>query len=213
MLKVFISYSRKDMNLLQEFNAQLATLRHLDLIESWTDNEVAPGEEWEPEIWAHFNAADIVILLISADFLNSYYCYQKEFEAAEQRHRRKEVTLLPIIIRACDWKDGRLDRLQCLCADKPVTLYGDKVTDRDPAWAFVVTEIRKVVTKKAATPKPRPPAGDGSQDSEGDLAPLLCNRQLQEQELFEKFFAATPGVPQIYFLPGCEDAVHASFVT
>jgi hypothetical protein len=210
MLKVFISYSHKDKDLLAELNAQLATMRHLALIEQWTDNEIQPGTEWEPDIWAHFNAADILVLLISADFLNSYYCYQKEFEAAEQRHRRNEVIMVPVIVRACDWKDGRLDRLQCLCAEKPVAVYGDHPTDRDSAWTLVVTELRKVVTKKASAPKVRP--ADDDEDSEGDLVPLLCNRQAQEQLLFEKFFEAVPGVPQIYFLPGREDAVHASFV-
>src|ERR1039458_2062692 len=120
MLKVFVSYSHKDRDLLAELSSQLATLRNLALIEQWTDNELQPGTEWEPDIWSHFNSADILILLISADFLNSYYCYQREFGAALQRAQRKEVRLLPVIVRACDWKDGRLDRLQCLCADRPV---------------------------------------------------------------------------------------------
>jgi hypothetical protein len=213
MLKVFISYSHKDRDLLAELNAQLATLRNLALIEQWTDNEIQPGTEWEPDIWSHFNSADILILLISADFLNSYYCYRKEFEAAEQRHHRNEVRLLPVIVRACDWKDGRLDRLQCLCADKPIALYGANPTDRDPAWTLVVTEIRKVVTRMASAPKPKSASSGDDEDSEGDLVPLLCDRQSQEQLLFEKFIGATPGVPQIYFLPGLEDAVHASFVT
>ena len=35
----------------------------------------------------------------------------------------------------------------------------------------------------------------------------------QDQALFEKFFGATPGAPQIYFIPGQEDALHYSFVT
>jgi TIR domain len=217
MLKVFISYSHKDKDLLDELNAQMATLRHLDLIEQWTDKEIAAGAEWEAEIWTHFNSADIVILLISADFLNSYYCYRKEFESAEQRHHRKEVTLLPVIVRACDWRDGRLDRLQCLCTDKPVYTYGEKPMDRDPAWTTVVTEIRKVVTQKASAGKPKARASqEDEEDSEGDLVPFLCNRQEQEQQLFEKYFDAAanaPGAPQIYFLPGREDAVHASFIT
>ena len=216
MLKVFISYSHKDRDLLAELNAQLATLRNLALIEQWTDNEIQAGTEWEPAIWEHFNSADILILLISADFLTSYYCYQKEFAGALQRSQRKEVRLLPVIVRSCDWKDGRLEKLQCLCADKDVSSYGRAATDRDPAWTLVVTEIRKVVTQIASAPKPKPAAGghdEDDEDDEGDLVPLLCNRQVQEQLLFEKFFGAAPGAPQIYFLPGREDAVHASFVT
>ena len=84
----------------------------------------------------------------------------------------------------------RLDRLQCLCADKPVSLYGDTAVDRDPAWTLVVTEQRRVVSKRASTPRPKPASGGDSEDSEGDLVPLLCNRQTQEQLLFEKFFGA-----------------------
>jgi len=213
MLKVFISYSHRDKDLLAELNSHLANLRNLALIEQWTDNEIQAGTEWEADIWSHFNSAHILILLISADFLSSYYCYRKEFEEAEQRHHRKAVRLLPVIVRACDWKDGRLDRLQCLCAEKAVALYGDKPTDRDPAWTMVVTEVRKVVTQMASAPKPRPAANAESEDSEGDFVPLLCNRQPQEQLLFERFIGATPGAPQFYFLPGQENAVHTSFVT
>jgi hypothetical protein len=212
MLKVFISYSHKDRDLLFELNAQLATLRNLALIEQWTDNELQTGMEWEPDIWSHFNSADILILLISADFLASYYCYKKEFEAALQRAQRKEMRLLPVIVRDCDWKDGRLDLLQCMCADKPVALYGDRAINRDPAWTLVVTEIRKVVTQLASAPRSTSAGPGDDEDSEGDLVPLLCNRQSQEELLFEKFIGAAPGAPQIYFLPGAQDAVHSSFV-
>ena len=214
MLKVFISYSHKDAELLAELNAHLATLRNQKLIEQWTDKEIQTGTEWEPDIWAHFNSAHVIVLLISPDFLNSYYCYSKEFEAASERHRKKEVRLVPVIVRACDWKDGRLDKLQCLCADRPVVQPGDRPTDRDPAWANVAAEIRKLVTQMASSPSVKAKSrDDDDEDSEGDLVPLLCNRQVQEELLFEKFFGAQPGAPQIYFLPGREDAVHAGFVT
>ena len=85
MLKVFTSYSHKDSDLLAELKSHLSTLRNQALIEDWTDQEIHPGKEWEREIWEQFNSADIIILLISANFLNSYYCYRKEFAAAEQR--------------------------------------------------------------------------------------------------------------------------------
>ena len=143
MLKIFISYSRKDKEFLDELTAHLATLRNRAMIEPWTDHEIQPGIEWEPEIWTNFRSADIVILLISADFLNSEFAYKREFQAAEQRHHRKEVRLIPVIVRSCDWKDGRLDRLQVLCADKAVRSYGD----RDEAWTLVVAEIRRVVAQ------------------------------------------------------------------
>jgi hypothetical protein len=80
----------------------------------------------------------------------------------------------------------------------------------------VATSVRKVVTSFVSTPaakKAAAPDADDSEDSEGEMVPLLCNRQVQEEGIFEKFFAATPGAPQIYFLPGLEDAVHASFVS
>ena len=216
MLKVFISYSHKDHDFLDELNAQLATLRNLQLIETWTDKEIQPGVEWEVDIWTQFNAADIIILLISADFLNSQFCYTKEFAAADARRQRGEARIIPVIVRSCDWKDGRLDTLQCLCADKPVALYGKDRTDRDPAWTLVATEVRKVVAKFSTTPVSKkaamPGGNDDAEDSEGELVPLLCDRQVQEEGIFERFFAAATGAPQIYFLPGREDAVHDSFV-
>lgn len=214
MLKVFVSYSHKDRELLEELNAQLATLRNVNLVEVWTDNEIVPGAEWERDIWENFGAADIILLLLSADFLASRYCYTKEFEAAWQKHG-KGVTLVPILVRECDYRDGRLDKLQILCGDKAVASYGGKTTDRDPVWAGVAKKIREVVVKAGNKPKVRG-RGDEEEDSEGDEVPALCNRQAQEEAFLMKFMesmATAPGAPQFYFVPGLEDAVHTSFVT
>ena len=149
MVKVFISYSRKDKDLLGELDGHMATLRRLGLIEQWTDKDIQAGVEWEPEIWHNFRAADVIVLLVSVDFLNSNFAYEKEFKAAEVRHRKGEVRIVPVIVRSCDWRDGSLDRLQVVCAERPVCSF----PDRDEPWTLVVTEIRKVVTSLANRPK------------------------------------------------------------
>ncbi len=74
-LQVFCCYARKDQPLLQELKAHLALLVREGLITLWADGDIDAGMEWEEEIHHHLNAAHIILLLISPDFMASDYCY------------------------------------------------------------------------------------------------------------------------------------------
>ena len=81
------------------------------------DRQIAAGEDWAGGIDEHLNSADIITLFVSADFLASDYCYEKELSRALEREERKEALVVPIIVRP--W---RLERCAvCLstgCAER-----------------------------------------------------------------------------------------------
>jgi hypothetical protein len=87
-LGVFCSYSHKDQEHRNEFEAHVAMLRREKLIRIWQDRKILAGSDWAGEIDWHLNSADIVILFVSSDFLNSDYCYEKEMKRAMERHER-----------------------------------------------------------------------------------------------------------------------------
>ena len=87
------------------------------------------------------------MLLVSADFVASDYCYDVEMKRALERHDAGKARVIPIILRAVDWHSVPLGKLQALPKDgKPVTLW----PDRDSAWNDVATGIRKVVEQLRA---------------------------------------------------------------
>jgi len=117
-------------------------LQRQGLIELWHDRDISAGTEWELEITEHLNEAQITLLLISPDFMNSDYCYSIEMQRALERHKQKETTVIPVILRHVDWKGEPLGKLQALPTDaKPVKSW----QDQDEAFYDVVVGIRKVV--------------------------------------------------------------------
>ncbi len=100
--------------LLENLKAHLTLLKRQGLITVWADTNISPGSNWEQEIEKHLNAANIILLLVSADFMASDYCYSKEMFRAVERHDRGEAIVIPIILRPVYWQGAPFARLQAL---------------------------------------------------------------------------------------------------
>jgi len=85
-VKLFYSYSHRDEQYRVQLEAHLSTLRHQNLIEEWHDREIVPGQEWQGVIDNRLEASKVILLLISADFINSDYCYETEMRRAVEKH-------------------------------------------------------------------------------------------------------------------------------
>ena len=148
---MFCSYSRKDERFRRQFDSSVALLRQQGLVNIWHDRKIDAGSEWVGEIDEHLNSADIVTLFISADFLASDYCYERELRRALEREAQQELEIVPIIIRKCDWEEAPFARFQAIpTGAKPVKSW----SDRDAAWTDVAKSlrgtVRKVLTRKLA---------------------------------------------------------------
>lgn len=131
-LKVFIAYSRKDKDILEDLRIQLKTLERLNQIEVWYDGELRPGENWDIKIMKHLENAEIILLLISADFIASDYAYTKEMKIALARHEKGEARVMPVIVRHCLWKRTEFAKLQVLPKDGDPILGGSWSTRDEP---------------------------------------------------------------------------------
>jgi len=137
---VFVSYAHRDERLREELDKHLSPLRRSALIETWHDRRITPGAALSEAIDEHLASADLILLLVSPDFINSDYCYQKEMRIALQRHRKGQARVIPIILRPVDWKGTPIGRLLAIPRDaKPVT----KWHHRDDALLDVATSIRR----------------------------------------------------------------------
>ena len=140
---VFVSYAHEDEVFKTELEAAMAGLRRQGLVRDWNDREIVPGHDWNEEIAAALEGADIALLLVSNDFLNSDYCTGVELARALERHRQRSLAVIPVIVRASDWT-ALLGELQALPPDgKPIASY----SSRDDGYLDVVRGLRGLIEK------------------------------------------------------------------
>ena len=138
-LSVFVSYSHADEELKNQFLKHLNPLKKMKLISEWSDRKLLAGDKWEQEISKNLESANIIILLISIDFINSGYCYDIELERALERHEANEACVIPVILRSCMWQHTPFAKLQALPKDgKAVKLW----PDLDDAFANIADGIK-----------------------------------------------------------------------
>jgi hypothetical protein len=120
-LKVFVCYSHVDEELKNQLITHLQPLRQLKKIEYWHDGKIQAGDTWENAITKNLETADLVLLLVSSDFIASRYCFDVELQNAMDRHARKEATVIPVILRSCLWHRTPFAKLQAVPKDaRPV---------------------------------------------------------------------------------------------
>lgn len=152
-LRIFISYTHSDEKLKDELRAHLSSQRRAGLIADWHDRRIGAGQEWKNAIDENLERAHIILLLISARFLNSAYCMDIEMKRALERHDEGKARVIPIILRPCDWQSTQFGRLQALPTDGRAVL---KWRSHDEAWTVVAKEIGEAVRLfRSSTPAAR----------------------------------------------------------
>ena len=143
-IKVFYSYAHEDKALRDELEKHLMALKRQGLIEQWHDRDISAGKDWKHEIDTYLNSAQIILLLISKNFIHSDYCYGIELSRAIQRGKANEATIIPILLRPCDWEELSFSEYQVLPKNQqPVT--SRYWHNQDEAFREVAKGIREVV--------------------------------------------------------------------
>ena len=139
-LKIFCCYAHQDQPLFFKLKAHLASLVRNGIINIWEDNEINSGIAWKKEVNGHLDAAHIILLLISPDFMASDYCYSKEMKRAMERHEQGTALVIPILLRPVSWKGMPFEKLQVLPNNaRPITMW----RNRDEAFLLVAQGIEQ----------------------------------------------------------------------
>jgi len=149
IVEVFFSYAHEDEKWRKKLETHLAMVKRRGvIINAWHDRKIGAGTDWANKILAHLNQAQIIVLLVSPAFIASEYCYNREAKRAMERHDAGAAKVIPVILRACEWRETPLAKLQVLPRDgKPVTSWGD----RDAALLDVARGIHDAVQKIVTT--------------------------------------------------------------
>ncbi len=143
MVKLFFSYSHKDEQLRNELETHLALLKRQGVISSWHDRRITAGSAFDQIINSELESSQIILLLISANFLASDYCYEKELSRALEKHKNESAVVIPVILHPCDWHSAPFGQLRATPTDgKPVSTYANQ----HEAFSIIVKDVREVTT-------------------------------------------------------------------
>jgi len=141
-VEIFFSYAHEDKALRDKLATHLAMLQRNGLITTWYDQDISAGDNWQHAINIHLRTAEIILLLVSPDFLASDYCFSVEVQYAMDRLSRNEARVIPVILRHVDWHQAPFGVLQALpTGAKPVKAWSNK----DDAMLDIVKGIKGII--------------------------------------------------------------------
>lgn len=144
-VNLFISYAQEDVRYKTNFEKHLKIFKRNGKITSWSNSEIIPGQEIESEVNLSIERSEIIVLLISVDFINADYCYETEMIMALERQLREEAVVLPVIVRPCKWEYSEIRDLKILPENHiPISIWKDE----DDAWNNICGVILEIVSEK-----------------------------------------------------------------
>ncbi|MCB0594506.1 MAG: TIR domain-containing protein [Lewinellaceae bacterium] len=140
---IFISYAREASIMKSRLVTHLVPLRRMGLVTIWDDGETIPGQEWNAEIKKNLLSAQIILLLIDADFMASNYIWEVEIPLAQERHEQKKCKIIPIYVNHIYSGVLTLKKYQSLPMgpEEPITSF----SNQDRAWSLVAAGVMRVV--------------------------------------------------------------------
>lgn len=139
MERVFISYSRNDLGVVQELIQDLKAVG----VEAWHDETLTGGQRWWDKILSNIRDCEVFVLALSPESLDSEAC-KSELGYVAQLGR----TILPVLVA-----DGvNLNLLSPPLSEIQVTDY----RQRDKEAAFALVKAINTAPKAASLPDPLP---------------------------------------------------------
>ncbi|WP_437782768.1 TIR domain-containing protein [Sorangium sp. So ce1097] len=146
---VFISHVPEDERPLGRLEVHLGLMKRQGLLRTWHRGRVGAGGEPGAEAAARLDAAWLILLLVSADYLASEDCFTYDMARALARHDRGAARVIPVLVHACDWASAPFGKLEPLpTGSKPVSSW----RNRNEGWANVARGIRSIVEAARQSP-------------------------------------------------------------
>lgn len=223
-LRIFIVHTSEDKQFLHEFEKHIKPLA----INTWHEGFIRGGEVLDTEIQQHLQEANVIILLISVDFLANDHIYNEQLSVVMQKHARGEAYIIPIILRDCLWQNSPFAHLKVFPTDrKPAIRGSESEQTRDEIFAEIARNIAEVLAKKnlfsSVTIGSSSRTTGTSQEIDNNTAlgkpqlgkdvHKLCNRDSQ-MDTFKYDFVVhlKTRQPHVFIIYGAENQVHASLI-
>lgn len=187
--KLFISYAHEDEGDKEELEKRLKPYVRSKKIDSWNDRAILPGTEWDDEIKKQMNTADVIIFLVSPDFIASDYIYDVEIAKAIERYDNGDLIIVPIVIRPSDLSELKIKKFQALPRNaQAISTWNNE----DEAWLNVIQGLKRifdrgdekeVVEGKPETPSSKvekPKQNELSDETKSEVRQLIARAQIDK---------------------------------
>lgn len=153
--RVFIGSAQADAAHVDTLKKHLKLYERQGLIQIWEESMLIPGEIRNSKIEQELHAAEIILLLFSADLLAEDFIWGAEMTKILEKVKRKEVQLIPILLRPSSFADTPFAAYAAVPErEKPISNFSNK----DEAWTIVVEQIKRSIqhTTSTTTPHQKP---------------------------------------------------------
>jgi inactive STAND/TIR domain len=208
-VRAFYSYSHRNRAEQERLETFLTPLTRRNEIVTWGDTKIRGGADWRAALDAQMAAAEIFLLLVTADYIGSDECW-KELQAGLDRAEERKARVIPIIGRPCGWKTiPEIERWQALPkGGQPVIRKGSQP---EQEWQSVAAGIQAVVNEMCTT-EVSPSRQTRNTAAIPELLPFLCDRSVQEESFRKALALNGQGGPFVCILHGDAQQAHKEFV-
>jgi len=144
--KMFISYAREDFEYVERLKRFMYPLQREGLVETWSDSNLAPGQSWNDAIQKEMEEADIILYMVSVDFLNSKFINENERVWANKHVGDQGTIIVPVIVRPAPWDSEDFAQYNAIPKDSRGRLTPlSQWSDQDSANLALVDQLRGIL--------------------------------------------------------------------
>lgn len=155
---LFISYSHLDAKCRLQMRIHLKPLERGQILRVFDDTELNRDTGWRKQLVKKLHEAELVVMLVSANFLASPFCFEEEWPIAKKRWQSKKAMVTFALVGPCQWKHEDIGELQGVPSHGK--LLPDNKRNAAHFWDGIMEKLRadaqsrgsKIAPKKA---KPR----------------------------------------------------------
>jgi hypothetical protein len=118
----------------------LAVLKRTEGIHTWDESMISVGAVDE-QVRQQLDQANLILLLVSSDFLASDKLYNEQLRQALQRSGEGRAYIIPILVRPCVWEGAVFSKSKFILPRKQVPIAAWE--DKDAACRSIVLELEK----------------------------------------------------------------------
>jgi 7-cyano-7-deazaguanine synthase in queuosine biosynthesis len=117
--EIFISYSHKDLDIIEELKPFLNVLARDYNIEYWYDKMIPSGANSNDTIKKHLKKSKVALLLVSQDFLASDFIHYEELPNLVEAANNEGAKYFWLPIRPCNWQSTVIEKFQAAAGTDP----------------------------------------------------------------------------------------------
>jgi TIR domain len=150
-MEVFIVYAANsaDEGHRENLEKHLSVLTRQQEIVLRHERLVTADKDTQAELKGMLDGADVIVLLLSPDFIASDFCYNDQMSVAMKRQRDHTARVIPVLVGSCYWEPLPFSELKVLPASrKAITSHPDEAS----AWTEVAREIHAAIKELRGLP-------------------------------------------------------------